>query len=61
MFLILMKPDGKGYHKPREHPLNFGVESWGRYINYVSFPQKDTVELGCLLVCSGTASYILSG
>lgn len=26
MFLILMKPDGKGYHKPREHPLKFGVD-----------------------------------
>lgn len=26
MFLILMKPDCKGYHKPREHPLKFGVD-----------------------------------
>lgn len=26
MFLILMKLDGKGYHKPREHPLKFGVD-----------------------------------
>lgn len=56
-FLILMKLDGKGYHAKAAKAASIKFwsrsESWGRYINYVSFQQKDMVELGRLLVYSG--------